>query len=62
MSIRNWIKKYFQLYDIEDLTIGGNCGCCGEWIPDKIYPKDYSWDICKKCLNGERKNYENPVR
>ena len=54
--IRNWIKRIFDLYDIEDLIIGGNCGCCGAWIPDKILPADWSWGICEKCLKDGDKN------
>ncbi len=51
--IRNWIKEFFHLYDIDDLIIGGNCGCCGAWISDEIFSKDYSWDICKKCISKD---------
>jgi hypothetical protein len=47
---RKWIKKKFNLYDIDDLVIGGHCGLCGDWIPDKILVKVWTWDICKKCL------------
>ena len=36
--LRNWIKNKFDLYDIEDLSIGGHCGCCGDWIKDRIIP------------------------
>ena len=50
--IREWIKRRFDLYDIDDLTIGGHCGCCGAYIRDKILSKDWSWGICDKCLNG----------
>ena len=39
-KFRDWIKRIFDLYDIEDLSIGGNCGCCGAWISDEIFPKD----------------------
>lgn len=48
---REWIKRHFGLYDIEDLQIGGHCGCCGKWIPDKILPKLWAVELCKKCLN-----------
>ena len=48
--IRNKVKSMFGLYDIGDLQIGGHCGCCGKWIPDEIFEKDWSWGICKgKC-------------
>jgi len=49
---RQWIKRYFNLYDIEDLRMGGICGCCGVWMPDRIVPKDWPYDLCKKCYKG----------
>ena len=49
-KIRNWVKSWLGLYDVEDLKIGGHCGCCGVWIPDQIFPKDWSWGLCKKCI------------
>jgi len=47
--IRNFIKKYFLLYDLEDLRIGGHCGCCGRWVKDVIVPEDWAITICSKC-------------
>jgi len=52
-KIRNQIKEHFHLYDIEDLIIEGNCGCCGAWIPDEVFPKHWRWGLCKKCIKGE---------
>ena len=49
-KIRNYIKRKFGLYDIEDLRAGGHCGCCGNWIEDIIVPKNWAIGICKKCL------------
>lgn len=49
MRFNYWVKKFFDLYDICDLTIGGHCGCCGAWIPDEIFPKIWTWGVCKKC-------------
>jgi len=48
--IRDWIKNKFDVYDIEDLRIGGNCGCCGAWVENKIVTKDWPWTLCSKCL------------
>jgi len=49
--LRNFIKRKFNLYDIEDLTIGGHCGCCGKWIPDEIFGKSWEegWGLCDNC-------------
>jgi hypothetical protein len=49
LKLREKIKKIFNLYDINDLVIGGHCGCCGNYIPDEIFEKNFSWGICKKC-------------
>jgi len=49
-SVRNWIKNKFSLYDIQDLVIGGHCGCCGEWIDKVIVDEDWQWGICENCL------------
>lgn len=51
--IRRLIKKLFILYDIGDLTVGGHCGCCGKWIPNKIFLKEYAWGLCRKCATGQ---------
>jgi len=47
---RDWIKKHFQLYDVDDLMIGGNCGCCGKWVKNNITPKDWPITLCEECL------------
>jgi hypothetical protein len=47
--LRRWIKKYFWLYDLGDLVIGGNCGCCGKWIKDEIFEANENWGLCKEC-------------
>ncbi len=52
MMIKNLIKRIFNLYDIEDLKVGANCGCCGQWMPQEIVPKVWAWSLChdkKKC-------------
>ncbi len=51
-KIRNWIKFQFDLYDIQDLQVGGHCGCCGTWNNDRIVPKRwaiYPAEFCEKC-------------
>ncbi len=58
--IREWLKEKFNLYDIKDLTIGGHCGGCGDWINNIILPKNWAVGICKKCLReyGEKDGRE----
>lgn len=48
--IRRWIKRHFGLYDIEDLQVGANCGCCGAWMEREIAPYYWPWSICQECL------------
>ncbi len=47
--LRNKIKQWFGLYDIKDLQVGGNCGICGEYMPDAILEKQWPWGLCRKC-------------
>jgi len=47
--LRKKIKSYFELYDISDLTVGGNCGICGAYLPEDIFPKNWRWGLCDKC-------------
>ena len=56
---RKWVKKYFNLCDIKDLVIGGNCGCCGAGMPKEIFPKDWRWGLCKECIKGGEKESSN---
>jgi hypothetical protein len=49
------IKKLLErlgFYRIDDLDIGGHCGCCGIWIPDIITEKTWRVGLCKKCRGG----------
>lgn len=42
-------------YKMDQLDIGGWCGCCGEHMPEEIFPKHWVRDIfsrssiCQKC-------------
>jgi hypothetical protein len=48
--MRELIKKWFKLYDIEDLQSGAHCGCCGRWVVSEIIEKSWPITVCKKCL------------
>ena len=50
--LRRKIKYKYELYDIKDLIIGGHCGCCGAWIPDEIFNKNWGWGLCNKCIKA----------
>jgi len=47
--IRNFIKRKFYLYDIEDMQSWGHCGCCRKLITDEVFLKVYSWGLCYLC-------------
>ena len=47
--LRRKIKKYLEIYEPEDLQVGGHCGLCGSWIPNQIFPIEWSWGICAAC-------------
>jgi len=53
--IRRWIKRLFNLYDIDDLQAGGNCGCCGKWIANEVFEKVWSWGLCDECIERGRR-------
>lgn len=46
---RNWMRD-MGYYAIDELQVGGHCGLCGKWIPDKIFPKYWAWGMCKEHL------------
>jgi len=50
--IRRWIKKWFHLYDIDDLVAGSHCGVCGHWMPNEIVPKINTWSLCPQDEQG----------
>lgn len=52
--LRNYAKRKFDLYDLEELQAGGHCGCCGAWIPAEIFPKYWAWGLCQSCKQIER--------
>ena len=49
------IRNHKHLVNMNDLTIGGNCGCCGCWVDKAIVTKDWCWTLCKKCEQEKRK-------
>jgi hypothetical protein len=51
MKIRDRIKKLFDLHNIEDLVVGGHCGCCGRWVLDKVFEKSWPWGLCQECID-----------
>jgi len=51
--LRNLIKRWFWLYDISDLVVGGHCGCCGAWVPLDIVEKGWAITVCEQCKHGE---------
>jgi hypothetical protein len=52
--IKKLIKKWFDLYDINDLVAGAHCGCCGKYLPQQIIPKtNTSWALCPHDCSGD---------
>lgn len=49
--IRRKAKRFFHLFDLEDMVVGGNCGCCGASMPDEILLKSWRWGLCQKCID-----------
>ena len=45
----NYLREHYGIYPIHELQTWGHCGCCGKAINDEIFPKEWSWGLCKKC-------------
>ena len=46
-----FIFSQFEKHHLYDrLQVGGHCGCCGAWVPDKILPKYWAITLCEECL------------
>jgi len=50
--LRDKVKGWLGLYDVEDLAIGGHCGCCGDYVEDCIVDKHWQVTLCKKCIEA----------
>lgn len=46
-----WLYKLLEGQIIDNLQIGGHCGCCGKWVPDVILPKIWAITLCERCSN-----------
>lgn len=46
--LQSLIDKIIRIKPL--LIIGGNCGCCGDWVPFAEVDPDWPWTICEKCL------------
>jgi hypothetical protein len=44
--IRRFVKRWFNLYDLQDLTTEAHCGICGKAVVD-VVPKDWPWSLCE---------------
>jgi len=54
----NWIRRLLRDFIIntvlDEVEVGGHCGCCGNWIPDKLVWASWPWTICDECIKGGR--------
>ena len=53
-----WLKRKYKLYDYNELTVGGHCGCCGKWVDKAIVEKGWEWTLCESdcCKENERRS------
>lgn len=49
--IRDFFKRRFGFYDLEELTTEAFCGLCGRSMQD-VVPKDWPWSICGDHTEG----------
>jgi hypothetical protein len=51
MWIPRYIRRLIVQVALEELTIGGHCGCCGKWVPDHIVETDWPVTLCDGCIS-----------
>jgi hypothetical protein len=51
--IKAKIKEWLIYFICDSIQIGGHCGICGKWIPNKLYPRFWAIGICDECLKEE---------
>jgi len=45
----NYLRERYGIYPVCELQTWGHCGCCGKSIDGEVFPKAWSWGLCKKC-------------
>lgn len=45
----NRLRGKYGIYPIDELQTWGHCGCCGKPIDGEIFPRYWSWGLCKEC-------------
>ncbi len=38
-----------RFHKLNELQIGGHCGCCGKWVFDCIVSKEWVITLCDNC-------------
>lgn len=51
MWIPKWIRELIVQVVLEELTVGGHCGCCGKWIAEHIVEVAWPWSVCDDCIS-----------
>lgn len=47
--LKEWCKRHWYLYEMDELTVGGHCGLCGKWVDKAIVMKGWEWTMCEEC-------------
>lgn len=44
------IEKWIVGLVINQIAIGGHCGCCGKWVENCLLPHYWRVTVCEKCV------------
>jgi len=48
--IKRWFANLIVGIVLEGISVGGNCGCCGNWVEYALVPSCWRVTICKECI------------
>ena len=51
--MRAWFRDWLIGFVLRYIAIGGNCGCCGAWVNNKLVASHWRITLCDKCIKGE---------
>ncbi len=51
-KIRRWFADLVIDIVLKEISVGGNCGCCGNWVEYDLVPSYWRVTICKECIEG----------
>ena len=50
MWIPGMLRRLVVQVVLEELEVGGHCGCCGVWVEHCIVEAIWPYTVCEKCI------------